>query len=324
VERPPSVAVRGALAGIIGAAVLALWFLVVDLIRGEPFGTVTFLSGILTGREIADPAIGPIALYTLFHFGVFTLLGVALAYVFERTPIIPNVLMGIAVGLLLFAGVFYAGILVTGPDVTQALGWPELLVGNVLAGIWVMEALRLLGPERERGWWESLGESTMLKDGLTAGFLGATTVALWFFVPDVLFRQAFFTPAALGSALLLGVTEQAAVQISVLTVGLYTVVHYTIFILIGLLASAFLSKAEESPRALFFGMLFFIAYGAFFIGIIALFGEWILGALAWWSILAGTVLAVVVMAVYLVRAHPGLRSRLRAQESETAPPPITP
>ena len=38
-QGPRSTLARGAIAGAIGAAVLALFFLVVDLIRGAPLGT---------------------------------------------------------------------------------------------------------------------------------------------------------------------------------------------------------------------------------------------------------------------------------------------
>lgn len=322
-ERSLSVTVRGVVSGLIGAAALALWFLVIDLIRGEPFGSVAFLSGFLTGQEVVAPTVGPIVLYTLVHVTLFIALGVALAHAFARMPVIPNLLTGVALGLFLFASVFYASLIVTGVEVISALGWPHVLIGDLLAGIGMMEALRWLSPRYEVGWWESLGHSRTLRDGLVAGVLGATVLALWFLVPDLLYREPFFTPGALGSAIFLGITEQAQVEISLMTVGLYTVIHYGIFILVGLLASGFMAKAEESPRTLLLGMLFIVSYGTMFIGIVALFGEWILGALAWWAVLFGTVVAVLTMASWLIRAHPHLRTILTAEEGETSPAPIS-
>lgn len=321
-EKPPSVLVPGLLAGFAGAAVLALWFFLVDLVRGEPLASVTFLSSILTGNEPVAPTFAPIVLYTLFHFGVFGAVGILMAWFFDSGPFAPNWLMGFALGLLLFAGVFYAGILITGPEVIQALGWPQILIGNVLAGVAALETLRLLGPDREAGWLASIGENRVLRDGVVAGAIGATAVALWFFVPDLIQGRPFFTPAALGSALLHGVTDQEAVTVGAGTVLFFSIIHFGVWIGVALIASAILQSAESSPRILFFGMLFFAVLGAHFVGIIAIFAEWILGELAWWNLAFGTLLGAGATVYYLLRAHPRLREKLRAQESETVPPEL--
>jgi len=43
---------------------------------------------------------------------------------------------------------------------------------------------------------------TIARDGIVAGILGATAVALWFLGLDVIYRHAFATPEALGRGLL--------------------------------------------------------------------------------------------------------------------------
>ena len=43
---------------------------------------------------------------------------------------------------------------------------------------------------------------TIVRDGIVAGILGASAVALWFLVLDLIFRHALATPEALGRGLL--------------------------------------------------------------------------------------------------------------------------
>ena len=66
-----SVVREGIVAGLIGAAVVAVWFFVFDLLRGRPFLTPTLLGslvffGVKTPTGL-DPALGPILGYTVLH-----------------------------------------------------------------------------------------------------------------------------------------------------------------------------------------------------------------------------------------------------------------
>ena len=45
-------------------------------------------------------------------------------------------------------------------------------------------------------------EHSIVREGLIAGFLGATAVAVWFFVVDLIGGRPLFTPNALGEGLL--------------------------------------------------------------------------------------------------------------------------
>src|SRR4051812_36359676 len=77
--RPPlfsGVIARGVLAGIVGATVLAFWFLVVDSSQGTPFRTPNFVAGSLMGRDGMQMGIGPLVLYTLIHYGAFIVVGI--------------------------------------------------------------------------------------------------------------------------------------------------------------------------------------------------------------------------------------------------------
>ena len=57
-------------------------------------------------------------------------------------------------------------------------------------------------------------------------------------------------------------------------------------------------------------LVLFVVYWTFFVGIVLMFGTWLLEDLAWWALLAGKVLAALVMGGYLLSAHPRLRTGL--------------
>ena len=78
-----SLAREGIIAGILGAAVVALWFLILDLvIQGRPLFTPNLLGQLLLDRgspvDLTGLKPGLIAGYTVLHFALFALFGIAL------------------------------------------------------------------------------------------------------------------------------------------------------------------------------------------------------------------------------------------------------
>ena len=59
-------------------------------------------------------------------------------------------------------------------------------------------------------------------------------------------------------------------------------------------------------------VMFFAAFEAFFMALLAMVAEFLLGALTWWTIAVGNVLAALVMGWYLWIHHPKLRAALAA------------
>ncbi|GLC23887.1 DoxX family protein [Roseisolibacter agri] len=128
----------GILAGLVGAAVIALWFLVIDTIDGRPLFTPATLGrgmlGVLApGRE--DLSVGTlVSAYTVFHVAAFIVVGLLAAFVADVAEREPSILFGF---LLLFA-VVEVGIyvLVAILDVASPLGshaWLPIMVGNLIA-----------------------------------------------------------------------------------------------------------------------------------------------------------------------------------------------
>jgi hypothetical protein len=312
--RSRSPVVRGALAGAAGAALLALFFLAVDAVRGTPLQTPSFLAA--TSFGVSGVSAGLLALYTVIHFLAFVAIGIAVAWLLDAADMRPHLLLGPVLGILLFDLLFYAGVVVTGVNVVTALGWPAVLVGNLLAGIAVIGVLQLTAAPGTPSWRESFRLSRLAQEGVVAGLVGATMVASWFLVIDALQGRLFFTPAALGSILLLGVQDPAAVEVGAGIVAAYTALHFTAFIALGLLASALAARAERHEHVLLGAVLLFVTMEVFVIGMIAIAASWLLSEVPWWSIAVANVLAAIVMGTYLWREHPMLHEVLNRQSLE--------
>jgi hypothetical protein len=157
---------------------------------------------------------------------------------------------------------------------------------------------------------------SIVREGLIAGVLGATAVAVWFFVVDLVGGRLLFTPNVLGEGLLsvFGRSpEPEAVNIIA-----YTIFHYAAFTLVGMLAVVLVHAGERSPSVLAGSMILLVAIELGFYGLVALLQQTVLGNFAWYQILAGNVLAAVLMGTYLWRAHPAMRKGLVSALEGTA------
>src|SRR5207253_9098305 len=78
----------GVAGGVLAGLVVALWFLAVDSLAGRPFHTPAALASALTRQEIGPPTFRLVTAYSVLHFGVFDVLGVAVAgsMAERRTP----------------------------------------------------------------------------------------------------------------------------------------------------------------------------------------------------------------------------------------------
>ena len=158
--------------------------------------------------------------------------------------------------------------------------------------------------------------ASMRREGIIAGLIGATVVALWFLVVDLTTRELFWTPAALGSALFQGARGVEQVEISAAMVIGYTLVHFAAFILIGLAAAALAAQAERHNAVLLGAVLLFVTLETLFLGLGAIAARWLLDALNGWVILGANLVAALAMGFYLWRAHPGLRAQFSRDHEE--------
>lgn len=149
---------------------------------------------------------------------------------------------------------------------------------------------------------------SILREGVIAGVIGATAVAVWFFVVDLIAGHPLYTPSVLGEGFISifgSSPESQAVNIFI-----YTLFHYAAFTIVGIIAVILVHAGERMPSVLAGSMILFVAIELGFYGLVALLRQTVLGNLAWYQILAGNLLAAVLMGTYLWRSHPALRRGL--------------
>jgi hypothetical protein len=157
-----------------------------------------------------------------------------------------------------------------------------------------------------------LQEHRTLREGITAGVLGATAVAVWFLLLDTIAGRPFATPAMLGAsvATLFGAPGTGPAIIHVLG---YTLFHYVAFIIIGLIVAAVINTAENEPSLLIGFMILFVAFEIGWYGWTALLARpESFGQLAWYQVMVANLIAASAMGAYMYRQHASLAPRFMA------------
>lgn len=146
-------------------------------------------------------------------------------------------------------------------------------------------------------------------EGMIVGLLGAATIALWFLALDVVAGRPLYTPNVLGTALFhggAGLENPDTLPISFETVVSFTWVHVLVFLLIGLAAAQMIALAERHPSFGFGLVLMFVVFQYGFLQVCMILAEPVLHALAWPQVMAGNLMAALVMSVSLWKRHPRL------------------
>jgi uncharacterized membrane protein YphA (DoxX/SURF4 family) len=152
----------------------------------------------------------------------------------------------------------------------------------------------------------------LLHDGIIAGLIGATAIAVWFLLIDTINGQPFRTPAALGHGLLdvLGPDDPTDSTLSYVLV--YTVFHFAAFMLVGLIASLIVYLAATEPSILLGFVVLFVATEIGFYGFTGLLHEASsLKSLAWYQVMLGNLIAAAAMGYYFWRTHRELGDEFR-------------
>lgn len=307
---------EGIIAGLIGAALVAVWFLIYDAAHGRPFRTPAVL-GAAALQGVSDPAAvsvtpGIVVQYTVLHGVAFAMIGILLAFLVTSAQSQPSRLLILFIGLLCFEVAFLAVLTWLARPVLNDLAWWTILVGNVLAAggmlVYFFVGRRALGRVLLGPWMRPFREGTI------AGLVGASAVAIWFLVYDLAAGQPLRTPALLGAAVFEGLRDPGALVISVPLILKYTLLHGAAFILFGWLIAALLALADHEPRLLIALFMLFCCFEVFFVALVAILAEWLFDTLAWWTIIAANVLAAVAMLAYLLREHRLAWRRLRSAD----------
>jgi hypothetical protein len=296
---------EGIIGGLIGATLVAVWFLIYDAARGRPFRTPSLL-GAATFQGVTDPAAVPVSPhlvmeYTVLHGVVFALIGILIASLIWTAQSQPGRLLTLVIVVLCFEVFFLALVVTLAHPVLNDVAWWSILIANVLAAAGMLAYFfighRALGRVLLGPW------TRVFREGLVAGMLGAAAVAVWFLVVDIAGGVPLRTPALLGAAVLEGLRDPSGLVITWPLVVKYTLIHGAAFALFGWLTAGLLALADREPRLLYAFVMLFCCFEVFFVALIAILAEWLLEALAWWNILAGNLLAAFAMLAYFFREH---------------------
>ena len=128
---------EGVVAGLIGAAAVAIWFFVLDVVAGRPFGTparlgesVASLFGGIGGGSAAFYVVG----YTVFHVIAFCLSGIVMSAVVNKAEDEPSLLFGLLILFVAFEIAWYGMTAILARDEAYGpLAWYQVMIANLIA-----------------------------------------------------------------------------------------------------------------------------------------------------------------------------------------------
>ena len=194
---------------------------------------------------------------------------------------------------------------------------PVLVLALLLYVAWRRNAKRMSDGYHEF----AAAPHPLLYEGVLAGVIGATAIAVWFFVLDAISGRMFFTPITLGRGLV-GVIAPGVDYGPTASVLVYTVFHYAAFMFVGLAASLVVFLARKEPSILFaFILLFAVAEVGIYVLVSILDVATPLGRFAWLQIMAGNVIAAGAMGWFFWHRHRELGEEFRHSLDWEAPDP---
>ncbi|MFN2636465.1 MAG: hypothetical protein ABR585_05535 [Gemmatimonadaceae bacterium] len=150
-----------------------------------------------------------------------------------------------------------------------------------------------------------------LREGIIAGFIGATAIAVWFLIVDLIAGRPFYTPIFLGKGVVSVLGKNMMGDTAFTHVVGYTIFHYAAFFLVGIVLTVIVHQAERTPAILAGLLVAFVMMTLGFYMIAAAFAQSALGQLAWPQIFIANLLAAGLMGGYLWRKHPMLNRQLK-------------
>jgi hypothetical protein len=131
---------EGIIAGIIGAATVAAWFLVVDVINGRPLYTPTVLGTALFRRgaglgsvETLPVSMEMVLMFTWVHGLAFAAIGGVVSRLLGMAERNPSIGFGILLLFVVFEFGFTIAAMLFAAPILKVLTWPSVLVANLLA-----------------------------------------------------------------------------------------------------------------------------------------------------------------------------------------------
>jgi hypothetical protein len=130
---------EGVIAGALGATGVAAWFLIVDTIAGQPFFTPRVLGEAVQSIVAPDNVLSPaviVALYTVFHYAVFCLAGIAIVALIHGTARQPAMMSGIIILFVALEVQFYLFVyMLQLATALEGIAWFQVGAANIVAAL---------------------------------------------------------------------------------------------------------------------------------------------------------------------------------------------
>ena len=127
----------GFFCGVLGAGVVALWYLVLDMLAGRPLFTPSLLGSLLfqKGAALSNVTVEPqvVFWYTAVHAFAFLVVGMIAAWLAAQFEKFPTVGIAMLFLFVIFETAFFAFALAVGKSVLGTLGLWTIAVANLLA-----------------------------------------------------------------------------------------------------------------------------------------------------------------------------------------------
>lgn len=149
------------------------------------------------------------------------------------------------------------------------------------------------------------------REGISAGLIGATTIAVWFAILDAVRGELLATPVMLGNSLGSMFLNGDSPSRAAAFIG-YTLFHFAIFCAIGLVLSWVVNGAEKVPSSFIGFAGLFVAFEVGWIGWTTVLAQGF-GEITWLQVFIANLLAAGSMGWYMWRQHPALPGKVGAQ-----------
>ena len=139
-ENIGAIYIEGIIAGVIGAGILAAWFLILDTLNGRPLYTPTLLGSALfrSNHAVWELQTMPVSveitlMYTWVHLLVFAVLGGLASRLLLYAESHSNLGFAILLLFVVFEFGFVSVAFLVAEPILGILAWPAVLAGNLLS-----------------------------------------------------------------------------------------------------------------------------------------------------------------------------------------------
>ena len=154
---------EGVVAGTLGGAIVALWYLLCDTIGGRPFHTPALLGAIffngLRDHDVGAATLAPVLSFTLLHFAAFIAFGLASALVIAAAKLEPLLVLGALMVYGCYEVSFLSFVAVLDASALGAIGLWKIAAANAITLVTVFGYFQYRHPQILRRFVERWNDS---------------------------------------------------------------------------------------------------------------------------------------------------------------------